>query len=85
MRCPVCEPEKVKHTVQQGFSRSTLLGGSAPYYDEDDKVHNHDPNTSSVTYECSNGHKWTVKAGHSCWCGWRGGENSLVIHEAAGR
>lgn len=40
------------------------------FYDEDGECHNHDANTLTTQYKCSNGHEWTESTGGSCWCGW---------------
>lgn len=39
-----------------------------PYYDEGGKYHNHDPNTFSQSWECSNGHHGTVKSKSGWYC-----------------
>ena len=42
-----------------------------PFYDKDGKYHDHDMNSSSTDYSCSNGHKWSSSSGpRECWCGW---------------
>ncbi len=69
MKCPQCISEGSKSFVNLGGSLSTLMC-SDPFYDEDGKYHNHDPNTSVSHYACSNGHKWTELSKPSCWCGW---------------
>jgi len=43
---------------------------SPPFYDEEGKYHDHDPNSSSTSYSCSNGHTWAESSRSSCWCGW---------------
>lgn len=57
MRCPECEREGKKSKVYVGMSTRTLMGWQ-PYYDEDGKFHNDDPNHTTTEYDCSNGHKW---------------------------
>jgi hypothetical protein len=80
MRCPVCEPKKVKHTVTPGFTSTTLVNYT-PYYDEADNHHDHDYNSSRGEATCSNGHTWTETTYNSCWCGWSGGVSSISVHE----
>lgn len=50
----------------------TTLKYCQPFYDADGRLHNHDSNTRTVSYSCSNGHRWTAREGGWCWCGWKG-------------
>jgi hypothetical protein len=67
MKCPECVQNNQKSRVAVGGSTRTLLGFT-PFYDEDGNYHNHDPNTTSTQYSCSNGHTWVEKTQHKCWC-----------------
>lgn len=58
MQCPECQKEGKKSKVYQGMSTTTLLGW-IPYWDEEGKYHNDNPNTTTTEYSCSNGHRWT--------------------------
>jgi hypothetical protein len=69
MKCPTCQMEGERSKVYPGGSRQTLAY-SPPMYDEDGKLHIHNPNTVATNYTCSRGHTWTGTAGGSCWCGW---------------
>lgn len=69
MRCPECIEGGVKSRVFTNGSSTTLMGHS-PYYDEDGRYHNHDPNIRQSSYRCSNGHAWSQEDTHTCWCGW---------------
>ena len=55
MRCKECEKQGLKSKVYPGTSWCTCLAWQ-PYYDEDGKYHNKNPNTTTTTYRCSNGH-----------------------------
>lgn len=69
MICPQCKDEGKKSQVYPGMSTITAMYFQ-PFYDEDGKYHNHDGNTITTSYSCSNGHRW-VDSGHKeCWCGW---------------
>lgn len=58
MICQQCQQEGKRSTVTApGCGVTTAMMGH-DYYDEAGKYHNHDPNTTSVTYHCSNGHQW---------------------------
>lgn len=57
MICPTCASENRKSVVHAGPSYSTAMY-AAPYYDEDGRYHDHDPNTTYTQYVCSNGHSW---------------------------
>ncbi len=67
--CPGCKKQGLKSKVYPGLS-STTLAYYPPFYDEEGNYHNHDGNTTTTEYTCSNGHKWTEETTGSCWCGW---------------
>ena len=69
MICEKCKSEGRTSKVYVGGDMSTLVHCS-PFYDEEGKMHIHDPNTYIQSLRCSNGHEWTEKGGGSCWCGW---------------
>ena len=63
-KCPQCtEPT----TIYVGMGSATLMW-SAPFYDASGRFHQHDPNTYTQEYRCANGHVWTEKTAHPCWC-----------------
>jgi hypothetical protein len=47
-------------------SGTRTLAYAAPFYDEDGVYHDHDPNVSSSTLTCSNGHKWAESSKSPC-------------------
>lgn len=57
IRCKKCAEEGEKSSVYPGLATSTLLF-SAPYYDEDGRLHDHDYNTHTRSFSCSRGHSW---------------------------
>lgn len=65
MICPKCKEEGKKSTVQSFGTMTTLLG-YAIYYDEEGKYHDHDPNTHTTEYRCSNGHDILVSRKSQC-------------------
>ncbi len=69
MICPECKKEGLKSTVYPGVGMTTAMYFS-PFYDEEGNYHDHDANTTTTDYSCSNGHKWIEKTTGSCWCGW---------------
>ena len=70
MICPECKEQGLRSCVTPGAGTSTLMYCPG-YYDEDGRYHSHDLNTSSTSYSCSNGHRWTeVGKPIRCWCGW---------------
>jgi hypothetical protein len=69
MICPECKAAGLTSRVFPLGAMTTLMG-SATYYDEHGQFHDHDPNTTTSSYECSNGHKWYSERRHTCWCGW---------------
>lgn len=78
MKCPVCEKEQLKSYVYPGTGSTTLLG-HRPYYDEDGNYHYHDPNTTTVRYNCSNGHAWREQSKRRCPSCDYGGEPTIII------
>ena len=68
MKCPECVKEGERSCVYPGMSTTTCMGGQR-YYDEDGRLHVHDPNVTTSEFSCSRGHKWTTKQQHgTCWC-----------------
>jgi hypothetical protein len=61
--CPICQKEGLKSKVYPSTGMTcTLLHCGSGHYDEDG--HFHSPgncNHCTRTYECSNGHTWSVK------------------------
>ena len=70
----ICEACKNSGQISKVFpcGETQTLIGYKPYYDEDGKYHNHNPNSTRTYYKCSNGHAWTDVKPYSCWCGWSG-------------
>ncbi len=71
MKCKECINEGKKSRISPGFSTVTAMYCS-PYYDEDGNYHNHNSNTTTTEYGCSNGHHWTDRtSGQPCVnCDW---------------
>lgn len=61
MICEECKAQNLTSNVYPGVSTSTLMW-CQPFYDEKGVYHDHDRNTSTTDYRCSNGHKWTKKS-----------------------
>ena len=59
--CKECEKEGKKYSVVQPlYGTTTLMGSSPGYWDEDGKYHESiNPNYTTYTYTCSNGHTFT--------------------------
>jgi hypothetical protein len=75
MICKTCKELGLESFVYPGMGFTTAAYFQ-PFYDENGKYHNHDANTTTTSYSCSNGHGWTVVSTGSCWCGW-GVKNDL--------
>ena len=69
-RCPDCEKEGKKSKFYPSRAVMTTLMCSQHHYDEEGKLHVHDPNTKTTAWHCSNGHSGSTKTKGSCWCGW---------------
>lgn len=65
MTCEKCMLDKKKSRVMTYGGASTLLTHT-PYYDEDGKLHQHDPNWRTHHFTCSNGHEWTMTRRFRC-------------------
>jgi len=65
MKCSECEESnQVSKVYMQGGS--TTLMAYTTYWDEEGIYHDHDPNTHTRSYTCSNGHSWTIKRINPC-------------------
>ena len=58
-RCPVCVKEGKRSEVYEGHA-TTTLAATYSYYDKDGKYHYSDPNTTTINYNCSMGHRFSV-------------------------
>lgn len=61
-KCPICVKEGKKSYVYEGACVSTLMG-TYSWYDEGGKYHYSDPNTTTCSYHCSEGHSFEVHGG----------------------
>jgi len=59
--CKECEKKNKKYSVQDsGFGITTLMGITPAYWDEEGNYHESiNPNRTTYTYNCSNGHSWS--------------------------
>lgn len=71
MICEECSKEGKTSNVYVESCSSTLLY-SPPFYDEQGRYHDHDPNTVTTLYHCSNGHNFAHRSKPKCWCGYGG-------------
>lgn len=85
MICTKCRDEGKTSKVYSEGGTSTLLGGGGPYWDEEGVYHNHDPNTRTIGFHCSNGHTWVTKSKPSCPAGDYGGEKEVEYYDKAAR
>lgn len=69
MICEECNSQGLKSKVYPGAVMCTAMGYQT-YYDEQGKLHTHDPNITTESFHCSNNHSWSRKQSGSCWCGW---------------
>lgn len=67
--CPECKEQGLKSKVYIGASTATLMGVTR-FYDGEGNHHCHDPNTTTTSYVCTNGHMWQGRSQDKCWCGW---------------
>ncbi len=72
MKCHFCLKEGLKSVLYPGASMTTLMG-FGKWYDEDGNLHNHDGNTVTSPFHCSEGHYYHTKGHNPCpapGCGW---------------
>lgn len=78
MICPICKREETRSTVYDpGYGASTAMMVQR-YWDEDGKLHIHDPNHHSTEFHCSLGHRWSVSSINACPAGDRPGRVSIT-------
>lgn len=63
--CPTCQELDLRSTIRFGGGFTTAMG-TDDYVDEDGRVHHHDPNITTHSLRCSNGHEWTTSTTHPC-------------------
>lgn len=56
--CPVCREQGLKSIIYVVGCRTTLMA-THQWYDENGTYHFDDPNRTTCTYRCSNGHEWS--------------------------
>jgi hypothetical protein len=63
MRCPVCVEKEMRSALYPGGSFTTCMAGSPGHYDEaGDWVEGYDPNITTTSYGCTNGHTFVEKS-----------------------
>ncbi len=60
MKCPECLKEGKRSRVYVGESSTTAMR-TFSYYDEDGEFHHDDPNITTTSYSCSEGHNWYAR------------------------
>ena len=75
MICKTCQEKGELSSVYVGAGMRTLLAVQS-FYDPEGKYHVHDGNTTTTSYNCTNGHNWWESNKGSCWCGWPTEESS---------
>jgi hypothetical protein len=79
MKCSECVKEGRTSFVYVGMSTVTAMY-FPPFYDEQGVFHNHDGNTRTTSYNCSNGHLWVeAQEGMPCVCGWNSKATPKVV------
>ena len=64
MRCDRCIENNEAHTVTPGIMTRTLMETLPGFWNEQNQwVEPADPNTTSVNYICSKGHRWSITSG----------------------
>jgi len=82
--CPFCAREGLKSRLMTGGGSVTAMAYTS-YYDEEGRLHNHDPNTRRNGFRCTNGHIFDHKHTGACRnCTWTGHINEITLHSAQG-
>lgn len=72
MKCPECLKDGKKSNIFLDKTDSTLMT-YYPHWDYKGKLHNHDPNDTTVYYHCDQGHSWSEVKDKKCDnCDWKG-------------
>ncbi len=66
MKCPKCLEENTTSRIYMEMGGTVTCMGWMPYYDEEGRHHNHDPNSSTTGGTCSNGHQIVVTSLPKC-------------------
>jgi hypothetical protein len=66
MRCTECVESGVASKVYDCGATRTCMGGGGPYWDEEGVRHQHDSNTTTTGFRCSQGHMWVTKSMQAC-------------------
>jgi hypothetical protein len=66
MKCRECVKEGKTSRLYGGDSCFTTCMRTQHYYDESGTEHIHDPNGSTYTYSCSEGHRYSVTTYSPC-------------------
>jgi hypothetical protein len=69
MKCPRCHRDGLASTVSTKGDAKPWSREMA-FQDQHKRLHIHDPNDCTISYTCSQGHQWSRKVSHPCWCGW---------------
>jgi hypothetical protein len=71
IKCPECEKQSItpERIYTEPHSLTTDMAWY-PYYDSENRYHDHNPNKISREYHCSNGHSFSGTQVNTCWCGW---------------
>ena len=81
MICPVCKEQGKESFVYPGMGSTTLMY-CQPYYDKKGVYHDHDSNTRSYSYSCSNRHSWgTISTGQCPNCDFGKDSEKIIIYD----
>ena len=83
MRCPVCVEKDLTSMVSSspGF-RSTDSCGGMEYWDEGEKLHVHNPNSTTRRFCCTNGHDMLMVQYDTCpSCDYNEGTTELWLED----
>lgn len=69
-RCSCCKVVGLRSRVEVGMCQTTAMAWT-PYYNDDGRLHDHDPNITECEWRCCNGHRGLLLDRKTpCWCGW---------------
>jgi len=74
MICDACKRDGTTSTIEIGVSKEKTDRWNPPFFDENGRKHDHDPNWITTKYRCSRGHEWVRTWQRPCWCGWPEGK-----------
>jgi hypothetical protein len=81
MICPKCKELGQKSIIHRGLGTATSMY-CPPYYDEEGVYHSHDANICTTVFNCSKGHRITIRSTGKCpSCVWGHDSQQITVED----